>query len=172
MSNGRILLTLRLLTRNIVCKRVPLVSRRCLASLPPNSRDGPTPTDGPQPMVDFDEKYYMESTIPAYQKREGEDLDEKRARLLYQSRKRGMLENGLLLSTFAAKHLAAMSEVELDDYDKLINQPSNDWDIYYWVTGAKPTPVEFQSDILDKFKQHVQNDSKEERFRQPDLRPM
>lgn len=56
-------------------------------------------------------------------------------RLLYQSRKRGMLENGLILSSFAAKYLEEMSESELSLYDRLINLPSNDWEIYYWATG-------------------------------------
>ena len=35
--------------------------------------------------------------IPQYEPRKNEDVEVKRARLLYQSRKRGMLENGLLL---------------------------------------------------------------------------
>ncbi len=36
----------------------------------------------------------------------------KRARLLYQSRKRGILENGLLLSSFADKHLHGFNKVK------------------------------------------------------------
>ena len=35
--------------------------------------------------------------LPQYEPRKNEDVEVKRARLLYQSRKRGMLENGLLL---------------------------------------------------------------------------
>ena len=42
-----------------------------------------------------------------------------RARLAYQSRKRGTLESDLLLSTFARDHLSAMTEVELKEYDKV-----------------------------------------------------
>ena len=37
------------------------------------------------------------SEIPPYDEKFNEPLEEKRSRLLYQSRKRGMLENGLLL---------------------------------------------------------------------------
>ena len=37
------------------------------------------------------------SEIPPYDDKFNEPLEEKRSRLLYQSRKRGMLENGLLL---------------------------------------------------------------------------
>lgn len=28
-----------------------------------------------------------------------------------------------------------MTENQLKQYDRLINEPSNDWDIYYWATG-------------------------------------
>lgn len=80
-----------------------------------------------------------------------------------------MLENGLLLSTFAAKFLNSMNEVELKEYDRLINLPSNDWDIFYWATGVKPIPKEFDTPILNKFIQHVRNADKESRIRQPDL---
>ncbi|KFA52016.1 hypothetical protein S40293_02972 [Stachybotrys chartarum IBT 40293] len=65
-------------------------------------------------------------------RRVGEDDATKRARLLYQSRKRGMLEADLLLSTFAAAHLPTMSAKLLDQYDRILDE--NDWDIYYWAT--------------------------------------
>nr|CAD7572701.1 unnamed protein product [Timema californicum] len=93
------------------------------------------------------------------------------SRLLYQSRKRGMLENGLILSTFAAKHLDSMSEPQMQQYDRLINLPSNDWDIFYWATGVKPTPVEFDNEIMQLLKDHTQNKNRESRLRQPDLYP-
>lgn len=80
-----------------------------------------------------------------------------------------MLENGILLSTFAAKYLDRMTELELKEYDRLINLPSNDWDIYYWATGVKPIPSEFDTPILHKFAGHVRNTEKEQRFKQPDL---
>ena len=38
-----------------------------------------------------------EPTIPEFIEKFNEPLEEKRSRLIYQSRKRGMLENGLLL---------------------------------------------------------------------------
>lgn len=90
-------------------------------------------------------------------------------RLLYQSRKRGMLENDLLLSTFAAKFLKAMNADQIEMYDTLINKPSNDWDIYNWALGSKPTPPEFENEIMDMFRSHVKNECKEKRLRMPDL---
>ena len=48
-----------------------------------------------------------------------ETIETLRARLVYQSRKRGTLESDLLLSTFARDHLNTMTEVELKEYDKV-----------------------------------------------------
>lgn len=89
-------------------------------------------------------------------------------RLIYQSRKRGMLENDLLLSTFASKYLKTMSAEQVQQYDTLINKPSNDWDIYYWATNKKPTPPEYETEVMSLLKIHVQNEHKESR-RMPDL---
>lgn len=90
-------------------------------------------------------------------------------RLLYQSRKRGMLENDLLLSTFASKYLKDMSEQHVVMYDQLINKPTNDWDIYNWAVGSKPTPTEYENEVMDLFRRHVKNELKEKRLRMPDL---
>ena len=51
--------------------------------------------------------------------RPGESVDAMRARLVYQSRKRGTLESDLLLSTFAREQLPTMSEAELHEFDKV-----------------------------------------------------
>ncbi|KAF2091883.1 DUF339-domain-containing protein [Saccharata proteae CBS 121410] len=71
-------------------------------------------------------------------RRTGEDVNTTRARLLYQSRKRGTLESDLLLSTFADANLANMSAEQLQAYDRFLDE--NDWDIYYWAT-QEPTPT-------------------------------
>lgn len=90
-----------------------------------------------------------------YDLRSGEDSETKRSRLLYQSRKRGMLENGLILSSFADKYLNELDAEQLDQYDRLINLPTNDWDIYYWATKAKPTPEEFETSVMKKLRDHL-----------------
>ncbi|GFP56095.1 succinate dehydrogenase assembly factor 2, mitochondrial [Trichoderma asperellum] len=69
-------------------------------------------------------------------RRVGEDDATKRARLLYQSRKRGTLESDLLLSTFASQYLPTMTTEELTQYDLFLDE--NDWDIYYWATQKEP----------------------------------
>lgn len=53
-----------------------------------------------------------------------------------QSRKRGILESDLLLSTFADVYLRDMSVEQLQEYDRFLDE--NDWDIYYWATQDPP----------------------------------
>ncbi|KGO64191.1 Protein of unknown function DUF339 [Penicillium italicum] len=72
-------------------------------------------------------------------KRVGEELATKRARLLYQSRKRGILESDLLLSTFADVYLGKMDYDQLVEYDSFLDE--NDWDIYYWATQDPPEEI-------------------------------
>nr|CAG4642951.1 EOG090X0KP6 [Evadne anonyx] len=54
-------------------------------------------------------------------------------------------------------------------YDTLINLPSNDWDIFYWATGVRETPTEFDNEIMNMLKEHVKNKDREARLKQPDL---
>ena len=116
-----------------------------------------------------DSEYYTEPWIPPYPKRPAETIEVKRSRLLYQSRKRGMLENDLLLATFASRYLPKLELPQLQQYDNLINGESNDWEIFYWIIGQKPTPVEFDNDIMKLLREHAANLNKEVRIRQPDL---
>ncbi|XP_059610470.1 succinate dehydrogenase assembly factor 2-A, mitochondrial [Phlebotomus argentipes] len=119
------------------------------------------------PCIDIeDPKLVM---IPEYPFKENESLAVQKARLLYQSRKRGMLENDLLLSTFAGKYLQQMTPEQTKLYDRLINGPSNDWDIYYWATEKKPIPTEYDNEIMTLLREHVKNAPREVRSKQPDL---
>merc|ERR1712002_949025 len=85
--------------------------------------------------------------IPYPKLRTGEDLNVKKQRLLYQSRKRGIAENCLLLS----------------------NLPSNDWDIYYWVTGRQEVPKEFKNEVFEMLEVFTRNEGMESRLMQPEL---
>ncbi|CAD5122420.1 DgyrCDS10848 [Dimorphilus gyrociliatus] len=109
-------------------------------------------------------------SIPRYVPRENEPLQSKISRLEYQSRKRGMLENDLLLSTFADKYLRNLTEEQLDMYDKLINVPDNDWDLYDWLIEKKKAPEEFQTEVLQMLIKHSKNEERELRNAQPPLR--
>ncbi|KAI1642000.1 DUF339-domain-containing protein [Daldinia loculata] len=70
-------------------------------------------------------------------RRAGEDDATIRARLVYQSRKRGTLESDLLLSTFADEYLPTMTREQMEQYDRFLDE--NDWDIYYWATQGPPS---------------------------------
>lgn len=108
-------------------------------------------------------------TLPDYVERQGEAVEVLRARLQYQSRKRGTLENGLLLSSFCTRYLNTFTDSQLVMYDRLINKPSNDWDIFNWAIGKKPTPAEFDNEVLTLLKNFAKNENKECRTTQPEL---
>lgn len=80
------------------------------------------------------------------------------------------MENGLLLASFAHKHLDTFNDEELVLYDRLINLPSNDWEIYYWATGTRPTPPEFDNKIMQLLKEHTKNEDRESRYHLPNLK--
>ncbi|XP_062868888.1 succinate dehydrogenase assembly factor 2, mitochondrial [Trichomycterus rosablanca] len=118
---------------------------------------------------DAPEPHLIEIPLPPWEEKMNESLDIKKKRLLYESRKRGMLENCILLSLFAKRYLESMSESQLRQYDQLINEPSNDWDIYYWATGAKPAPDVYQGEVMDLLKEFTKNKEMEQRLDAPDL---
>ena len=67
-------------------------------------------------------------------------------RLRMRSWRRGIKEMDLILGAFADAELAGLDDVTLDDYERLLEE--NDWDLYYWVTGAREVPDEHRAIIL------------------------
>ncbi|CAO1632881.1 unnamed protein product [Sympodiomycopsis kandeliae] len=86
-------------------------------------------------------------------------------RLIYQTRKRGILETDLLMSTFANENLWNMSEEEIEEFDRLLDEP--DWDIYYWLVNKKPVPdrwkecFETQGRLGYRLRIHTKNEERE-----------
>ncbi|KAI5813212.1 Flavinator of succinate dehydrogenase-domain-containing protein [Pyronema omphalodes] len=141
----------RTLPRLLRARSVALYSSKAAAPKAPASADGtPTANTSPglygsfgdqAPELGVGEIVHGKFRVEPL-RRTGEDLRTIRARLLYQSRKRGILETDLLLSTFAHEKLQVMSMEELQEYDRFLDE--NDWDIYYWATQqAPPTSVEY-----------------------------
>lgn len=62
-----------------------------------------------------------------------------------------------------------MSEKQLQQYDRIINEPSNDWDIYYWATETVPTPEVYQGEVMDMLKEFTKNRDHEQRLDAPNL---
>jgi len=143
------------LQQNLKCRQTPLYRVLLTSSSPFTTASPPIDDIQETPAI-----YRLERT--------NETLETKRARLLYQSRKRGILETDLILSTFAQKELSTMSLQQLDEYDRLLDE--NDWDIYYWVTEKKEIPEKFNNEthILQKIKVHAQNKNRVV-LRMPDL---
>ncbi|POY71714.1 hypothetical protein BMF94_5074 [Rhodotorula taiwanensis] len=99
--------------------------------------------------------------------RDGEPTETLRKRLVYESRKRGILEMDLILSTFARDRLDSMSDRELREYDRFLTLP--DWTIYYYVTGKAEAPEPWRSSaVLSDLLHHSANKGKDVR-RMPDL---
>lgn len=67
-----------------------------------------------------------------------EKLDERRRRLLFRSRHRGIREMDLVLGPFANAELVRMSDAELDEYEGWLDIP--DQQIFAWINGSEPTP--------------------------------
>ncbi|XP_069757757.1 succinate dehydrogenase assembly factor 2, mitochondrial [Narcine bancroftii] len=148
------------IVRNVWCWTRKKVALSISGNFPIRAYHGDTTDD----MTDI-----VQIPLPPWIERTNEPLDTKRARLLYESRKRGMLENCILLSFFAKKYLNVMTEKQLSLYDNLINKPTNDWDIYYWMTETKPTPPEFDNEVMTLLKEFAKNHNMEHRAGQPAL---
>jgi succinate dehydrogenase assembly factor 2 len=110
-----------------------------------------------QPPVNVNEEYKAPG-IPRIP-RPNEPQEQKISRLLYYSRKRGILETDLLLSTWAQENLKSLTMDQLEEYDILLHE--NDWSIYYWLTNAtQPPPHILKLSILEGLKEHTKNKGK------------
>ena len=70
--------------------------------------------------------------------RSSEGLDHRRRRLLFRAWHRGTREMDLIMGRFADAALADLSEIELAEYERLMDLP--DPDLYAWVTGERLVP--------------------------------
>eukprot|EP00126_Sphaerothecum_destruens_P001491 Sdes_comp14866_c0_seq1m3600 len=107
--------------------------------------------------------------IPAVEPivRHNENLSTKRKRLLYQTRKRGILENDLIISTFFEKYQDKFCEDDLRVLDDLLDQ--NDWDLYYWATQKRPVPQKYtNTKVMNLLIEHAKN-TERKILRQPPL---
>lgn len=102
--------------------------------------------------------------------RPNEEIETKRRRLLYQSRKRGILETDLLLSRFAQRYLPKMTMEQLVEYDKLLDEP--DWDIYYWSVrnfDVTPLPEKWEKSSVLSMLQELSENKERDVLRMPNL---
>lgn len=102
-----------------------------------------------------------------------EGREQRIRRLIYQTRKRGILETDLLMSTFAQKELWNMPDAEVEEFDRLLDEP--DWDIYYWLVDRKPLPdrwresFETEGRLGYRLRRHTKNEEKSVRWMPDEL---
>jgi antitoxin CptB len=77
-------------------------------------------------------------------------LDERRRKILFRAWRRGLREMDLVMGQFADAHLPAMSEAELDEFERLMNAP--DPEVLAWITGEAPTPEEFDTPLFARLR--------------------
>eukprot|EP01133_Synstelium_polycarpum_P016347 gene16347-19446_t len=66
-----------------------------------------------------------------------------------------MLENDLLLGSFATKNLGHFTLEQLKEYDILIGQP--DPDIYNWALNKEEVPEDLNTGVMKLLQHHCQN---------------
>ncbi len=76
----------------------------------------------------------------------GDALDIRRKRLLFRSWHRGTKETDLLLGSFAERHLADMSEAQLERYEALLEE--DDAVLFDWITGRAAPPPKHEGEVL------------------------
>ena len=75
-------------------------------------------------------------------------MDEARAKKIrFRAWRRGFREADLILGPFADQHVDKLSPAQLDELERLLDQP--DQDLYAWIIGREPTPDAFVGEVLD-----------------------
>lgn len=73
-------------------------------------------------------------------------------RLKLRSMRRGIKEMDIILSGFAREHLMAMSDAQLDLYEKFLNE--NDQDLYQWVSGQEIVDKQYEG-LVEQIKLYL-----------------
>lgn len=77
-------------------------------------------------------------------------LDPRRRRILFRAWHRGILEMDLIMGRFADAALDAMSDADLDEFERLIEAP--DRDLFRWITGEDETPSNYDTGVFRRLK--------------------
>jgi antitoxin CptB len=77
-------------------------------------------------------------------------LDERRRRILFRAWRRGLREMDLVMGQFADANLPAMSEAELDEFERLLDMP--DPEVLAWITGEETTPPDFETPLFARLR--------------------
>ena len=80
------------------------------------------------------------------------DLETIRKRLLWRATHRGIKEMDILVGGYAQRHLNAMSEVQLSEFEVLLEIP--DQDLLSWATHQAEVPGKFACSMLTAILTH------------------
>jgi antitoxin CptB len=83
--------------------------------------------------------------------RSSDGLDVRRRRLLYHAWRRGTREMDLILGRFADAVIGALSEAEVDDFERLLD--AADTDIYAWISGGGPAAPDHDTDLFRRLRE-------------------
>ena len=85
--------------------------------------------------------------------RSSEGLDDRRKRLLYRCWHRGTREMDLIFGGFADANIAALSDAEMTDLERLMELP--DPDLYAAFSDAQPLDPEYTNGIFVRIKRFL-----------------
>jgi antitoxin CptB len=77
-------------------------------------------------------------------------LDERRRRILFRAWRRGLKEMDLVMGRFADANLAAMSESELAEFERLLDVA--DPQVLAWIMGDETPPPEFDTPLFARLR--------------------
>lgn len=75
-----------------------------------------------------------------------ESIEEYRRKLKFRAWHRGTREMDLLLGSFADQNIEDFNESQLEEFEKLLENP--DPDLYDWVSGQKKVAAEEESSVM------------------------
>ncbi|MGN6423316.1 MAG: succinate dehydrogenase assembly factor 2 [Asticcacaulis sp.] len=76
------------------------------------------------------------------------DREARLKKLSFRAWRRGFKEADIILGNFADDRLPMMSDAQLDLFEVLLEVP--DQDLYGWIIERDPTPIEYQSEIMNE----------------------
>ena len=80
--------------------------------------------------------------------RSSAEIDPRRKRILFRCWHRGIREMDLVLGSFADAEIATLSDVELDELERIMAEEDND--LVKWVTGEMPVPEAFRNGLFPR----------------------
>lgn len=74
------------------------------------------------------------------------DLDPRRRRILFRCWHRGIREMDLVFGQFAEQELPVLTEIELDEFERIMGEEDND--LARWILGTQPVPEHLRTPLF------------------------